>query len=215
MDIKWFYSCFKPFSISVIQGRILDPILFLISFNDLYSASDLLKIMFTDDTACLASNAKLNEHVQFVNREIKKIAGWFIANKMAVNVSKTKFIIFHTKSVPARQPSWAVAFLHSLSALRKWEGTLSVILANRRWGPTYTAVHEQYLEPWADFSELLQLLIWWRGQQILFLAKEASGAAFCNLPPSTLGLQHRLRPRPWDTAVAQGGGRSFYSCIIP
>jgi hypothetical protein len=42
------------------------------------------------------------------------------------------------------------------------------------------------------------------------LAKEASGAAFCSLPPPTLGLQHRLRLRP-DTAVAPGRGRSLYT----
>ncbi len=53
--------------------------------------------MFADDTACLASNANLNELVKFVNQEIKKVARWFRSNKMAVNVSKTKFIIFHTK----------------------------------------------------------------------------------------------------------------------
>ena len=29
--------------------------------------------------------------------EINKLANWFRANKMALNVSKTKFIIFHTK----------------------------------------------------------------------------------------------------------------------
>ncbi len=46
------------------------------------------------------------------------------------------------------------------------------------------------------------------------LAKEASGAAFCSLPSPTLGLRHCLRLRP-DTAVAPGGGRSFYSCSYP
>jgi hypothetical protein len=32
-----------------------------------------------------------------VNAELKKWASWFRANKMAVNVKKTKFIIFHSK----------------------------------------------------------------------------------------------------------------------
>jgi hypothetical protein len=48
-----------------------------------------------------------------------------------------------------------------------------------------------------------------------FLAKEASGAAFCGLPPSTLGLRHRLRPTAWDTAVAPGGRRSFIAASHP
>jgi hypothetical protein len=38
--------------------------------------------MFADDTACA---------------ELKRIALWFRANKMVVNISKTKFIIFHNK----------------------------------------------------------------------------------------------------------------------
>ncbi len=35
--------------------------------------------------------------VNFVNSEPKKVARWLYSNKMAVNVSKTKFLIFHTK----------------------------------------------------------------------------------------------------------------------
>jgi hypothetical protein len=45
-----------------------------------------------------------------------------------------------------------------------------------------------------------------------FLAKEASRAAFCGLPPSTLGLRHRLRPMAYGTAVAPGGGHTFCCC---
>jgi hypothetical protein len=53
-----------------------------------------------------------------------------------------------------------------------------------------------------------------RASRSFSLAKEVSGAAFCSLPPPTLGLRHRLRLRP-GTAVAPGGGRSLYSCICP
>ncbi len=35
--------------------------------------------------------------IDFVNNELQKLANWFRANKMAVNVSKTNFIIFQTK----------------------------------------------------------------------------------------------------------------------
>jgi hypothetical protein len=56
--------------------------------------------MFADDTAGLASNSNLPELITHVNNEIKKIARWFRANKIAVNVSKTKFIIFHTRGKP-------------------------------------------------------------------------------------------------------------------
>ncbi len=36
------------------------------------------------------------------------------------------------------------------------------------WRPTYIAIHTQCSEPWADFFEVLQLLIWWRDQRTLF-----------------------------------------------
>jgi hypothetical protein len=53
--------------------------------------------MFADDAACTASNSNLNVLISNVNCELKKVARWFRANKMMVNVGKTKFILFHTK----------------------------------------------------------------------------------------------------------------------
>jgi hypothetical protein len=50
-----------------------------------------------DDTTCLAENTNLQELFNYVNTELNKLAVWFKANKMAVNVSKTNYIIFHTR----------------------------------------------------------------------------------------------------------------------
>jgi hypothetical protein len=97
VDVNGAYSSTKTINISVIQGSILGPILFLIYINDLYSASTLLKLMFADDTACVASDNNIDNLVSHVNSELRGIARWFRANKMAVNVGKTKFIIFHTR----------------------------------------------------------------------------------------------------------------------
>ncbi len=96
-DINGNLSSEKVFNISVIQGSILGPILFLIYINDLYTCSELLTLMFADDTAGLASHTNIDILTTFVNAELKKIAEWFRINKMAVNVNKTKFMIFHTK----------------------------------------------------------------------------------------------------------------------
>ena len=73
----------------MLQGTTLGPILF-------YS-TELATSLFADDTSCLAEHSNLNELIAFTNTELHKLANWFKSNKMAVNISKTKYIIFRTK----------------------------------------------------------------------------------------------------------------------
>jgi hypothetical protein len=53
--------------------------------------------MFADDTFTLDCNHDHNDLITNVNIEINKMAVWFRANKLAVNISKTKYIIFRMK----------------------------------------------------------------------------------------------------------------------
>jgi hypothetical protein len=84
-------------NISVLQGSILGHILFLCYINDLPNISDLTTLLFADDTAGLKSGKNLPLLMDQINIELKKWSLWFRANKMAVNVKKTKFIIFHSR----------------------------------------------------------------------------------------------------------------------
>jgi Reverse transcriptase (RNA-dependent DNA polymerase) len=97
VDINGKFSNDALINISVMQGTILGPILFLCYINDIHTATKLLTILFADDTSCLAEHKDLNELIVFVNQELKKLANWFLSNKMAVNISKTKYIIFRSK----------------------------------------------------------------------------------------------------------------------
>ena len=97
VDINGNISSPQLINISVLQGSILGPILFLCYINDLPNATELLTFLFADDTSGLIYGDNLKELVAKMNTEINKLANWFRANKMALNVSKTKFIIFHTK----------------------------------------------------------------------------------------------------------------------
>jgi hypothetical protein len=97
VDINGTLSKTKKIKISILQGSILGPILFLCFINDLYRVTNFLTLMFADDTFCLKSNTDLKTLIQNVNREINLMAIWFRANKLAVNISKTKYIIFRMK----------------------------------------------------------------------------------------------------------------------
>ena len=97
VDIGGCHSSNRLIDISVLQGSILGPILFLCFINDLHLCTDLFTLLFADDTSGLDSDKDLNTLINRVNGEIQKIANWFRANRMAVNVGKTKYIIFRPK----------------------------------------------------------------------------------------------------------------------
>jgi hypothetical protein len=96
VDIDGNLSEEQELNISVIQGSTLGPILFLCYINDFYNATTLFSVLFADDTTCLSKGKNLQELLRYVTDELQKIAVWFRSNKMAVNTSKTKFIVFRT-----------------------------------------------------------------------------------------------------------------------
>ncbi len=79
------------------MSNVLGPILFLCYINDFWTITTLFSVLFADDTTCLAKGKNLSELTSYVNNELHKISNWFMANKMAGNTFKTKFIVFRTR----------------------------------------------------------------------------------------------------------------------
>ena len=56
--------------------------------------------MYADNTT-LFCNIDNNVTEDVINRELCKIYEWLGANKLALNVSETKFMVFHTRDSQA------------------------------------------------------------------------------------------------------------------
>ena len=91
-------SSYLPIRCGVPQGSILGPLLFIIYINDLCNVSDVLKFfLFADDTNIFYSDKSVERVESIINENLKLLAKWFQINKLSLNLSKTKFIVFKGK----------------------------------------------------------------------------------------------------------------------
>ena len=81
----------------VPQGSVLDPLLFLVYVNDICNASDFNVRLFADDTLLFMSSKEAHTLEYNVNLEIGKMQLWLQANKLSINISKTKYMIVSPK----------------------------------------------------------------------------------------------------------------------
>ena len=79
------------------RGLFQGPLLFLIYINDLPNVSDKLKFyLFADDTNIYFESSDLKVLEKVINEELKHLSLWLKVNRLALNISKTNFVIFHS-----------------------------------------------------------------------------------------------------------------------
>ena len=93
-------SNFLPITCGVPQGSVLGPLLYLIYINN--GSPNVSKVLqfylFADDTSIYFDSGDLITLQKTVNKELRKIKKWLDANRLAMNISKTNYVIFHSAS---------------------------------------------------------------------------------------------------------------------
>lgn len=96
ISMNGFLSQAENIEYGVPQGSVLSPILLNFFINDIHNLDDSLKIQYADDTVicyALESFAQL----PLVSYNFSTIKDWLHDNNLALNVEKTKFMIFQQK----------------------------------------------------------------------------------------------------------------------
>ena len=80
----------------MLQGSVLEPLIFLIYINDLPNASKkLFSIVFADHTSVFIEHTNLNHLSDMLNIELDKLSIRLASNKLTLNIDISHFVIFH------------------------------------------------------------------------------------------------------------------------
>ena len=90
------HSRYQPLTYGAPQGSCLGPLIFLIVTNDLHrQIENCNTILFADDTTLYKMHRNLNYLKWCLEDDMTRLADWFRANKLSMNLGKTVCVLFH------------------------------------------------------------------------------------------------------------------------
>lgn len=91
----------KEIKYGVPQGSIFGPLFFIIYINDIVNIPFTPKmVLYADDTSLFFFGPNLAELETVANNWLHELLIWLSLNKLELNVSKTKFIVFKPRNKP-------------------------------------------------------------------------------------------------------------------
>ena len=98
VSINGFNSSKIEIKCGVPQGSTLGPLLFLLYINDLNCSLDNANAShFADDTCIMFGSSKPKTLETVLNCDLKKMSDWLKANRLSLNVKKSKLVLFQKK----------------------------------------------------------------------------------------------------------------------
>ncbi len=83
----------------VPQGSILGPLLFIIYINDMTKyLNECQARLYADDTALFMQSVSYIDLILGLKIEMEFVFEWLKANKLTLNLKKTKFMVFGSKN---------------------------------------------------------------------------------------------------------------------
>ena len=89
-------------------------------------SNKLTPIIFADDTNLFISDSKIENLFETMNKELRKVATWFKANELSLNVSKTKCSLFHSTR-KMQIDNWSQSF-SKYTWMKVFPGSIILIL---------------------------------------------------------------------------------------
>ena len=139
------HSSKLPITTGVPQGSILGPLLFNIYINDINKASTVFDFeLYADDTTLTCTLERLSPLLtretnfsDIVNKELHNIFIWLSVNKLSLNASKTKYILFHLpqKYASRLEPLKLIIDGLQLSRTKEFDYLGTVISETLSWKP--------------------------------------------------------------------------------